>query len=167
MSNSEKKRLMKTRKRINQKRPHFTQFESWRFDRIKDHWKRPKGVDNHMRQEKRGWPKVVKVGYGGPKAVRGLHPSGLEEVMIYNIADLALLDPETQVARLGGSVGTKKRIAILNEAISQGVKVLNPGKAKDLIESEQPEPEPEEEAPVEDELDEEEPVEDDEKEKSE
>jgi large subunit ribosomal protein L32e len=136
MSDAEKKRLMKTRKKINQKRPHFTQFESWRFVRIKDHWKRPKGIDNHMRQQKRGWPKVVKVGYGGPKSVRNLHPSGLEEVMVYTISDLALIDPETQVARLGGSVGKKKRISILEEANNQGVKVLNPGKAKGLVESE-------------------------------
>ncbi len=137
MINTEKKRLMRTRKRISQKRPHFARFESWRFVRLKDQWRKPKGVDNHMRIQNRGWPRVVKPGYRGPRAVRGLHPSGYEEVMVYNVGDLSLIDVETQVARIGGSVGTKKRVAILTEAISQKIKVLNPGRALDLVEKEE------------------------------
>jgi len=134
MINTEKKRLMRTRKRISQKRPHFARFESWRFVRLGDKWRKPKGVDNHMRIQNRGWPKIVKPGYGGPRAVKGLHPSGYEEVMVYNVGDLSLIEVETQAARIGGSVGTKKRVAILTEALDQGIKVLNPGRALDLVE---------------------------------
>ena len=109
---AEKKRLMRVRKRISQKRPKFRKFESWRFKRLKDNWRRPTGIDNKMRTEEKGWPKSVKVGYRGPKAVRGLHSSGYEEVMIWNTADLEKIDPETQVARIGGSVGAKKKESI-------------------------------------------------------
>jgi len=52
----EKQRLMKLRKRINKKRPHFKRFESWRFVRIKDQWRKPRGIDNKMRTEESGWP---------------------------------------------------------------------------------------------------------------
>ncbi len=123
----EKKRLMKLRKRISKKRPHFKRFESWRFVRIKDQWRKPRGIDNKMRTEESGWPKSVKVGYRGPAAVRGLHPSGKGEVTVWNPGDVEGVDVETQVARIGGSVGGRKREAILEKAEELDVRVLNPG----------------------------------------
>ncbi|UCH56743.1 MAG: 50S ribosomal protein L32e [Candidatus Bathyarchaeota archaeon] len=126
-SEAERKRLMKIKKRMAQKRPKFAKFESWRLARLKDHWRRPTGIDNKMRQKRKGWPKTVNVGYGSPKSVRNLHPSGYEEVAVYNIGDLTIVDPETQVARIGASVGKKKRMAIVEEAASLGIRVLNPG----------------------------------------
>jgi len=123
----EKQRLMKLRKRISKKRPHFKRFESWRFVRIKDQWRKPRGIDNKMRTEEQGWPKSVKVGYRGPSAVRGLHPSGKEEVTVWNPIDVEKVDVETQVARIGGSVGGRKREAMLEKAEKLGVRVLNLG----------------------------------------
>jgi len=124
----EKQRLMKLRKKISKKRPHFKRFESWRFVRIKDQWRKPRGIDNKMRTEESGWPKSVKVGYGGPAAVRGLHPSGREEVLVWNPRDVDRVDTETQVARIGGSVGGRKREAILKKAETLNIRILNPGK---------------------------------------
>ncbi len=124
---TERKRLMKLKKNISKKRPKFSKFESWRLVRVKDYWRRPTGIDNKMRQKRKGWPKSVKVGYGSPKAVRGLHPSGFEEVAVFNVGDLTIVDPETQVARIGGSVGARKRTAIVAEAVNLGIRVLNPG----------------------------------------
>jgi large subunit ribosomal protein L32e len=124
----EKQRLMKLRKKISKKRPHFKRFESWRFVRIKDQWRKPRGIDNKMRTEEQGWPKSVKTGYRGPAAVRGLHPSGKEEVMVWNRADVEQVDAETQVARIGGSVGGRKREAILEKAKELNIRILNPGK---------------------------------------
>jgi large subunit ribosomal protein L32e len=133
VNGADKKRLMKLKKKMSQKRPKFRRFESWRFVRIKDHWRKPKGIDNHMRLNLRGWPKVVNVGYRSPKQVRHLHPSGNEEVAVHNVGDLAIIDPETQVARIGGSVGTKKRINIIREADLRSIRVLNPGKARKIL----------------------------------
>jgi large subunit ribosomal protein L32e len=127
MEQAEKKRLLRTRARINKKRPHFKRFESWRFVRIKDQWRKPRGIDNKMRTEEQGWPKSVKVGYRGPAAVRGLHSSGMEEVMVWNTKDLEKVDPETQVARIGGTVGGRKREAILEKAEELKLRILNPG----------------------------------------
>jgi large subunit ribosomal protein L32e len=124
----EKQRLMKLRKKISKKRPHFKRFESWRFVRIKDQWRKPRGIDNKMRTEEQGWPKSVKAGYGGPAAVRGLHPSGKEEVMVWNRADVDGVDAETQVARIGGSVGGRKREAILEKAEELNIRILNLGR---------------------------------------
>ena len=127
MEQTEKKRLLKIRSRINKKRPHFKRFESWRFVRIKDQWRKQRGIDNKMRTELQGWPKSVKIGYRGPAAVRGLHSSGMEEVMVWNTKDLEKVDTETQVARIGGTVGGRKKETMLEKAEELKIKILNPG----------------------------------------
>ena len=127
MEQAEKKRLLRIRNRIKKKRPHFKRFESWRFVRLKDIWKKPRGIDNKMRTELQGWPKSVKIGYRGPAAVRGLHSSGMEEVMVWNAKDVEKVDPETQVARIGGTVGGRKKETILAKAEELKIRILNPG----------------------------------------
>jgi len=125
MSDTEKRRLLKVRRRLNQSRPKFLAFESWRFVKIKLRWRKPRGIDNKMRTNERGWPKVANIGWGGPAAVRGLHPTGKEEVLISNINDLKTINVETQVARIRRTVGRKKRTLILEEAEKLGIKILN------------------------------------------
>jgi large subunit ribosomal protein L32e len=68
--------LLATRKKVAQKRPKFIRQESWRYDRLVANWRKPKGKDNKMRKQKSGMPAIVKIGYRGPRAARGLHPSG-------------------------------------------------------------------------------------------
>ena len=69
---------------------------------------------------------VVSIGYGAPAEARNLHPSGFKEVMVYNPTDLEKIDPKVQAARIGHSVGTRKRVAIEAKAEELGIRVLNP-----------------------------------------
>lgn len=108
-------------------RPKFVRQESWRYIRLAENWRKPKGIDNKMRKQVSGVPPLVKVGYGGPKKARGLHPSGYKDKLIHNIRDLEKLDPKTDAARIGHSVGRRKRIDIVNKADALGIKVLNKG----------------------------------------
>jgi large subunit ribosomal protein L32e len=120
--------LLAARKKVAQKRPNFVRQESWRYDRLAENWRKPKGKDNKMRKQKSGMPAIVKVGYRGPRAARGLHPSGYRDNVIHNIAELSNLDPKYDAARIGHTVGKKKRIEIVSKAVELGIKVLNPGK---------------------------------------
>ena len=131
-----RRRLLRLRRRIASKRPRFRRQESWRYVRIKENWRRPRGIDSKMRLKKKGWPPSPGVGYRGPRAVRGLHPSGYEEVLVYNVGDLATIDPETQAIRIAGAVGARKRAMILEEAEKRGIKVLNPGFEEEVEEIE-------------------------------
>src|SRR5919112_2764965 len=121
------KELLEKRKKVSEHRPKFVRQESWRYDRLAENWRRPKGKDNKMRKQKSGMPAIVKVGYRGPRAARGLHPSGYTDNIIYNAAELARLDSKKDAARIGHTVGKKKRIDIINKAMELGIKVLNPG----------------------------------------
>ena len=124
------KDLLQARKKISEKRPKFVRQESWRYDRLSPSWRRPKGKDNKMRLQVSGVPRLVKIGYRGPKLGRGLHPSGYLEVMVYNKDDLARVDPTKNAIRIGHTVGRRKRVAILEEASILKIKVLNPQGAK-------------------------------------
>jgi large subunit ribosomal protein L32e len=124
------KDLLQARKKISDKRPKFVRQESWRYDRLSPSWRRPKGKDNKMRLQVSGVPRLVKIGYRGPKLGRGLHPSGYLEVMVYNKDDLAGVDPSKNAIRIGHTVGRRKRVAILEEASILKIKVLNPQRAK-------------------------------------
>ena len=120
------KELLKLREEIASRRPEFVRQESWRYKRVKPSWRKPKGIDSKMRLRVKGWPKIVKVGYRGPAAVRGLHPSGFRDVLVYNASDLERLNPQTDAARIAHTVGARKRMEILAKAKELGIKVLNP-----------------------------------------
>ncbi len=120
------KSLVAKRKEVADSRPAFVRQESWRYVRIHPEWRKPKGVDSKMRRQDKGWPPLVRVGYRGPAAARGLHPSGHFEVIVHRPEDLAPLVPGRDVARIGGTVGAKKRAAIIERATELGIRVVNP-----------------------------------------
>jgi len=133
---------LKLRERIKSKRPHFRRQESWRYKRLsgrKEKWRKAEGIDSKMRLKKKGWPKSPEIGYRGPKKVRNLHPSGYEEVLVFNADDLGNVDPKSQVIRIAHTVGAKKRVEISARAEEKGVRVLNPRMVKEAEEVEEEE----------------------------
>lgn len=129
VNNLEKRRLLNIRKQQKRTKPDFIRQESWRYKRVKPSWRRPRGIDSKMRSERKGWPASVKVGYRSPKRVRGFHPSGFEEIMIYNEYDLDFVNPSNQVVRIGHTVGRRKRVLIVQRADELGVYIVNPRRA--------------------------------------
>lgn len=118
--------LVAKRTELAKHRPKFIRQESWRYARIHPEWRKPKGVDNKVRRQDKGWPPLVRIGYRGPVASRGIHPSGHLEVLVHRVLDLDRLVPGRDVARIGGTVGAKKREQILKRANELGLRVLNP-----------------------------------------
>jgi large subunit ribosomal protein L32e len=128
---AETKRLLNVRKKQKSKKPTFKQTDSHKKKKLADHWRRPDGIHNKTRYGKHGKCPLVEAGYGSPAAVRGLHPSGFEEVIVNNVKDLGFINIEKQAARIGRTVGAKKRIDIENKAAELGLKILNPARMVD------------------------------------
>ncbi len=122
------KELVEARKKIADRRPRFVRQESWRYDRLAENWRKPKGKDNKMRKQVSGVPRIVKIGYRGPKGARGLHPSGYTDNIVFNVNDLHKLDPNKDAARLAHTVGARKRKEIISQATIMHIKILNPGR---------------------------------------
>ncbi len=131
----EQKRLIELRKKINKKRPSFRRVESWRYKRVKDSWRKARGIDSRTRIKSKSGVKSPSVGYRGPKKVRGLHPSGYEEVRVNNINDLKDLNNKKHAIKVSAKLGVKKRINVIDYAQSRGFKVLNLGISQRELES--------------------------------
>ncbi len=120
------KNALAKRQEIKQNNPEFVRPESWRYARLRTNWRKPKGIDHHQRKQKsRGRPGLVKIGYGGPKVARGLHPSGFTDNLVFNTDDLKALDPKKDGVRIGHSVGTRKRKEIVSVAVQSKFKIFN------------------------------------------
>ena len=109
-------------------KPEFKRQESWRYKRVAENWRRPRGVTSKMRKEESGFPAKVKVGYGTSHSLRGLHPRGLDERLIFRESDLEELDPKIHILRVSARVGERKRIAIIAKAKDHNFHIANPGK---------------------------------------
>ena len=122
----ETKRLMNVRKTQKGKKPSFKRTDCHKKKRVPESWRKPIGLHNKKRIGIKGKGSLVQAGYGSPAAVRGLHPSGFEEVIVNNLNDLETVKIETQAARIGKTVGARKRTMMEEKAVELGLKVLNP-----------------------------------------
>ena len=124
LDNKQKEQLV-IRRQIKKRTPHFLRDEGFRYKRIPKNWRRPTGYTSKLRINLKYRPSKVRVGFRAPKIVRGLHPSGFEEVMIHTVKELETIDPKKQAVRIGGTVGTKKRLEIAKRAGELDIRVLN------------------------------------------
>lgn len=108
------------------KTPSFRRTEWFRYKRLsRSGWRAPHGMDSKQRRNYKYRGSLVRVGHGKVAAARGLHPSGFQEIMVHNPNDLESIDPETQAARVGRTVGGRKRENIHARADELGIRILN------------------------------------------
>ena len=107
-------------------KPQFNRQDYHKKKRTPESWRRPRGGLSKQRRGIKGKGPKVAAGYRTPKAVRGTHPSGFEEVRVENTDDLDDVDGDRQAVRIGSTVGARKRERIEELAEDAGVRVLNP-----------------------------------------
>jgi large subunit ribosomal protein L32e len=125
---SERERMPKSERK--KRMPKFRRQEWFRFKRLGEKWRIPRGRDSKMRIRRGGKAAMPSIGYRSSKLVRGLHPSGLAEVKVSSPKDIERVNPSKQVVRIASSVGSLKREKILTRAKELGIRVLNPGKVE-------------------------------------
>ncbi len=107
------------------KKPDFKRQEWFRYKKLGEKWRKPKGKTSKTRRYEKGKPAMPSIGYGSPKSTKGLHPSGFKDVLVSNIAELKKLDPATQACRISATVGKRKKEVMLEKAKELGIKILN------------------------------------------
>lgn len=119
---AETKRLIRVR---TAKRASFKRAGYGTKKQLSDSWRRPRGLQSKQRMHKKAKGAHPTPGFGSPVAVRGLHPSGYEDILVHNLGELEGLDADTQAVRIAGAVGMKKREQMQNRAAELGLRVLN------------------------------------------
>jgi large subunit ribosomal protein L32e len=118
--------LLAKRREIDGRRPAFRRQQWFEYKRLsRTGWRKPTGQDSAQRRHYVYRPPVVRIGFRGPAAVRGLHPSGFEEVRVERPKDLEAIDPKKQAARVSATVGKRKLKDIYKEADKRKIRVLN------------------------------------------
>lgn len=119
------RRLLAIRAGKNARRPRFHRQEWFRYRKFGDEWRKPQGGQSKLRRHFGYRWNVPSIGYRGPRAVRGLHPSGFREVLVHNERELEGLDAKTQAVRIAHGVGTRKREQIEKACDDKGLRILN------------------------------------------
>lgn len=119
------KTLLKIKKEMKKKMPEFIRSDYHKKKKLQHaKWRRPRGITNKMRLQHKGHRVVVKKGYRTPAEVRGIMQDGKSIVVISNINDLKNVKKDEKVA-IGSTVGTRKRIMMIDEAKKLKVQIIN------------------------------------------
>jgi large subunit ribosomal protein L32e len=108
------------------KKPRFLRQGTTYLKRIEKKWRRPKGTQSKLKLKQRAKGRMPSIGYGAPKNLRGMHPSGFKEVFIMNLKDLEKINNEIEAGRISGTIGKRKRNMIIEKAKELQIKILNP-----------------------------------------
>lgn len=121
-----KERLLELRKKMKLKRPHFVRQEGHSTIKLAGDkkWRQPKGQHSKLRRKFRGKGAHPSPGYSSPKAVRGLHASGLKQVEANTLKDLEGLKPAEHGLMLG-KVGKKRKVELTKKALELKLKIFN------------------------------------------
>ncbi|MFX0072602.1 MAG: 50S ribosomal protein L32e [Candidatus Hermodarchaeota archaeon] len=123
----QKSRLLELRKKMKKKKPSFRRVESWRYVRVKDSWRKARGIDSKTRKKTKSGVKSPSAGYRTPKKIRGMHPSGYEEVQVEVLDDFIGLSSKKHAIKLSRRLGSKKRLELIDYAQKRNFRVLNIG----------------------------------------
>merc|ERR1711959_56019 len=98
-----------------------------RVKRVKESWRRPKGIDSVVRRKFRGKILMPNIGYGSNKKTRHLLPSGFKKFVVHNVSELELLMMHNgeYAAEVAHDVSLKTRTAINARADELDIKVVN------------------------------------------
>lgn len=135
------------------RKPNFLRQEWFRHGNTRKKWlkwRRVRGGQSKLRMHIKGKGFMPHPGYGAPSAIRGLHPSGLKEVVVNNVNEVKLADQKTCAIRIAGRVGDRKRLEMQAEAERMKIRVLNPKKI--AAKAKKQEAKPEEKKPAEKEV---------------
>lgn len=116
-------RLIQIKQNLKRKKPRFIRQEAHKKKRLSKVWRRPKGLQSKMRLEKKGYRRVLKVGFRSPKKLRDHALNGKKILIVNNIKDLD--NGKDKALIIAKNIGLKKKLEIIELASKQGLVIMN------------------------------------------
>merc|ERR1711930_39846 len=69
----------------------FIRHQSDRYGKVKQNWRKPKGIDNRVRRRFKGQYKMPNIGYGTWKNCKHVSPDGFKRFLVHNVKELEVL----------------------------------------------------------------------------
>merc|ERR1712020_433344 len=106
----------------------FIRHQSDRYDKVKQSWRKPKGIDNRVRRKFKGMYLMPNIGYGSSKTTRHMMPSGFRKVLIHNVKELEVLMMQNKkyCAEIAHGVSAKNRKVLVERAAQLAIRITNP-----------------------------------------
>jgi len=102
----------------------FTRKDITKKKRISDSgWRKPKGITNKKRLNRKGHTANVRPGYGTPNAEKNKKAS-LEIITIKNLQELEKINPKTQCVVIG-RCGKQKKLDLIKTAEEKKITIIN------------------------------------------
>ncbi|MGC9156979.1 MAG: eL32 family ribosomal protein [Candidatus Micrarchaeia archaeon] len=111
---------------VKKKKPHFKvpNLGAKNRKRVKDRWRRQRGIDNKMRVSKKFHGKSPNIGYKNAEEVRYRNREGLIEVLVHNSKELLeLANKQGYAAKLYHALSARKKEQLRQLAQEKGIRL--------------------------------------------
>ncbi|EOD35360.1 hypothetical protein EMIHUDRAFT_352002 [Emiliania huxleyi CCMP1516] len=117
------------KKIVKKKTNKFKRHQSDEFVKVKESWRKPRGIDSRQRRRFKGLTLLVNVGYGSDKKTRHMLPGGFYKFTVSTVKelDVLLMQNRRYAAEIAHNVSARKRKEIVERAAQLNIKVLNGG----------------------------------------
>merc|ERR1712121_249164 len=121
-------KLKMVKKLVKKRVKKFIRHQSDRYVKVKQNWRKPKGIDNRVRRRFKGQFLMPNIGYGSNKKTKHICPDGYKKFLVHNIKELEVLmmQNKTFSAEIAHDVSSKKRKTIVERAAQLSIHITNP-----------------------------------------
>lgn len=102
----------------------FIRKDAFKKKRLGQTWRKPKGLQNKKRLQRKGNARKVKPGFGTKNTDRHTTKAGLKIITITTLAQLKEVNPKTH-AIIIGKTGMNKKLQLLEEAEKAKITIAN------------------------------------------
>ncbi|XP_023042516.2 60S ribosomal protein L32-like [Piliocolobus tephrosceles] len=121
-------RLLMKPKVVKKRTKLFIRHQSEQYVKIKCNWRKPRGINNRVRERFKGQIFMPNNGYGSNKKTKHMLPCGFQKFLVPNVKELEvlLMCNKPSCAEIAHSASSEKRKAIMKRAAQLAIRVTHP-----------------------------------------